>query len=103
MINFWKFKSANPFMVNYAYIDANEYLADNLFIKYKVKVHFGSEYQEPNTSFRIIRCKIRRGKEKPFEEALRELPNKAAIMGYPNYMEYCVGLMVRMEDVKNAA
>ena len=103
MINFWRLKTKNPFFSTYAYIDAGEHLADNLFIKHEVKVRFGAEYQAKDVPYRIILCKIRRGKEDAFEEALRELPNKAAIMGYQDYMEYCINLMTRIEKLRNAA
>ena len=102
MINFWRLKTRNPFFSHYAYIDAKEHLANNLFEKHNVNVRVRAEFQEKDALYRIISCKVRKGKEDAFEDAMRELPDKAAIMGYLDYIEYCVDLMARIEKLRNA-
>ena len=42
--NYWKLQKFSIFYTYYAFIDSQDYLADQLFVKHKVKVDFGKEY-----------------------------------------------------------
>ena len=65
----------------FAFLDAGEYLADGLFIKYQVTVKFMQEYARDDSPYLIIFCRIKKRDEDAFLDALRELPNKMLLCG----------------------
>ena len=71
------------------FLDSEDYLADQLFIKYKVTVDFGDEYVKENSPYHVIFCKIRKRDEKKFLDALSEMYDKMLLMGYKDYQEVC--------------
>ena len=68
---------------------ADEYLADQLFIKHKVPVKFGKEYCKNNSRYCVISCKIRKRYEEEFKKALAEMDNKMILRGYTDYADFC--------------
>lgn len=89
MENYLKLKSFSPFSSSYVFLDCDEYLADQLFIKHKVPVKFGGEFVRDGSRYRIISCKIRKKYEKSFLDALSEMYNKMILRGYEDYQEFC--------------
>ena len=87
--NYFKLKTISPFTYSYMFLDCDEYLADQLFIKYKVTVDFGDEYVKENSPYHVIFCKIRKRDEKKFLDALSEMYDKMLLMGYKDYQEVC--------------
>lgn len=73
----------------FCFIDTQEYLADSLFIKHKVRVWFQNEAHNPNTEFIIIFCKVKKDDADRFAEALEELNNKMTLLGHPDYENFC--------------
>ena len=63
----------------YAYMDTDAYLADQLFIKHQVRVHFREEYARDDSPYRVIFCHVRKRDQERFLEALNELPGKPKI------------------------
>lgn len=100
IVNYIKLQSWRPFTCQYMFIDTEEYLADKLFIKYRVPVHFGNEFVNEKSRYRVIVCRIRKHHEKYFKEALAALPDKMSLMGYTDYPEYCKELF---DSLKKAA
>ena len=48
-----------PILYNhYVFVDTSDYLADQLFIRHKVRVHFGEEMEHPEFPYIFIFCKI---------------------------------------------
>ena len=74
--NYYKLQSPSFFKFQYVFLDSEDYLADQLFIKYKVTVDFGDEY-------------VRERDEKKFLDALSEMYDKMLLMGYKDYQEVC--------------
>lgn len=64
--NYYKLQSPSFFKFQYVFLDSEDYLADQLFIKYKVTVDFGDEYVKENSPYHVIFCKIRKRDEKSF-------------------------------------
>ena len=60
----------------YAYMDTDAYLADQLFIKHQVRVHFREEYVRDGSPYRVIFCHVRKRDQERFLAALNELPGK---------------------------
>ena len=73
----------------YFFVDVEDYLADQLFIKHKVRVTFKHEYRKDGEKYLIIVCSVRKNDEKNFITALEELPQKMAILGYTDYSDFC--------------
>lgn len=81
----------------FVFLDAGDYLADSLFIKHKVTVKFIQEYGREDSPYRMIFCRIRKQDERAFLEALRELPNKMLLCGYPDYPARCRDFIEKIE------
>ena len=67
--NYYKLQSPSFFKFQYVFLDSEDYLADQLFIKYKVTVDFGDEYVKENSPYHVI-LQIRKRDEKKFLDAL---------------------------------
>ncbi len=86
------------FSFEYVYIDSDEYLADDLFIRHGVNVRYGAEYGHPkHPGYRIIHCHIEKQDEEEFRKALDELESKMLITGHDGYDKMCdfFGAMLR--------
>lgn len=73
----------------YTYLDAKNYQADGLFIKHRVPVKFLREYGKEDSQYVFVLCRVHKRDEKAFLEALKELPNKMLLCGYPDYADSC--------------
>lgn len=83
---------------HYAFVDAPEYLADQLFIRHQVTVHFGHEFTHPDHPYVIIFCKVRKKDSERFLLALDELHNKMILCGHPNYEDFCHEFIDRVRN-----
>ena len=90
--NYWRLQKFSIFYSHYAFIDSPDYLADQLFIKQKVKVDFDKEYGQEGSNYLVIFCKVRKTKEKEFIRALEELENKMLLMGHKDYLNFCTDM-----------
>ncbi len=89
------------FRLYYAYVDLNrdcDYVADSLFYKRKVPVHFTNELRRDGDEYRVIICRIPRKFRKLFEEALEELKTKMCLLGHNDYEEYCKNLKAELKE-----
>lgn len=87
--NYLKLRTISLFTYSYMFLDCDEYLADQLFIKHKVPVKFGKEYCKLDSKYRVISCKIRKRYAEEFKEALAEMNNKMLLCGYVDYAAFC--------------
>jgi len=85
----------------YVFLDAGGYLADGLFIKHQVTVKFMQEYGRDDSPYRTIFCRINKKDENAFHEALRELPNKMLLCGYPDYPARCRDFIEQVVNQKS--
>ena len=76
----------------YAFLDTDAYLADQLFIKHRVRVHFREEYVRNDSPYRVIFCHVRKRDQARFLTALEELPNKMLLLGHSDYLDACHAL-----------
>jgi len=98
----WELDDRRPFRRFFAYIDAAENLADQLFIKHEVAVDFGPEFGKAGSDYFVIICSIRKKDRQRFLEALKELPNKMLLFGHTDYEEHCASIK-KMLDEKDGA
>ena len=73
----------------FALIDTADHLADQLFIKHKVRVWFDEEYSRDDTPFCVIICRCRKRDISAFMAAASELTNKMLLCGHPDYPAFC--------------
>ncbi len=85
----------------FAFLDTGEYLADGLFIKYQVPVKFMQEYGRDDSTYLMIFCRIKKQDEGAFLKALRELPNKMLLCGYPDYSAQCWDFIEKIINQKS--
>jgi len=93
MKNYIKLQKRSLFYNYYIFVDTKDYLADGLFIKNKVYVHFGKEYTKQNCDYIIIFCKVRKKDEERFLHALKQLENKMLLLEQFYYPEFCRTLL----------
>ena len=77
---------------HYAFLDTAAYLADQLFIKHQVQVHFQAEYERDDSPYHVIFCRVRKSNRARFLSALEDLPAKMLLLGYTDYLETCHAL-----------
>ncbi len=82
-------KEISLFYKNYAYIDHDSYLADDIFISKKIKVKFKGDFKWDDSNYRVVLCKVKKKDSKRFEKALEELEDKMLLTGHVDYEEAC--------------
>lgn len=73
--------------ISFAYLDTDQYLADNLFVKYEVPVDFGDEMKRPGEKYLIIFARCKKKYESGLVLAMSELANKMLICGNTDFVE----------------
>lgn len=90
MSNYIYLKSSNFSKYRrYMYVDCNNYLADDLFIKNKITVNFEGDFTKDDSDYIFVYCKVKKKDHDKFIETLGELKNKMLIMGYSDYESFC--------------
>lgn len=85
---------------HFAIIDTDDYLADSLFVRHKVRVWFSTEFGKDDSPYRVIMCKCRKKDTPKFLDAIKELPNKMLLCGYRDYLTFCAELKNKLETAK---
>lgn len=88
--NYWKIISFSLLYDYFAYIDTKDYLADQLFIRHKVRVWFGKQFEKKGSPFILVLCKVRKKDVDRFLDALSEMENKMLLSGHRDYPEFCI-------------
>lgn len=94
----WTIAKFSFLYAHFAIIDTADYLADQLFIKHEVRVHFGGEFVNQDERYRIILCKCRKRDVDCFLAAVSELPNKMLLCGHTDYLTFCEDLKSRVSS-----
>lgn len=97
-MNFFRLDNFSVWYRSYAFVDCDEYYADQIFIDNKIKVKFGKEFKDSKSAYRMIFCKVRKRDEEKFLEAISELRNKMILMGYTDYEEQCQNICKRLKS-----
>ena len=84
----------------FAFVDTKDYLADQIFIKHKLRVYFGAEYanNEGKHDYLIIFCKIKKKDVEEFDKCMKELQNKMLLLGYTDYVDFATDLVTKIEQ-----
>lgn len=73
----------------FAYIDTMGFLADRIFVDNKVRVKFCGDYKHREKNYVIVICKVKEKDVPMFLQALKELKNRAILMGNTDYETFC--------------
>ena len=84
----------------WAYFDVPDYYADNLFIKHKCPVVFGTEFRHKKSPYRVITCKTLKILRHRFTAAMHELPYMMALNGRGDYLDYCAA---ELQNIRESA
>lgn len=87
----------------FLFFDTPEYLADQLFIKQKVRVWFKQEYAKEGSPFLAIFCRVKKKDSAKFLAALDALKNKMILCGYPEYEAEVQKMMRHLEEAKGGS
>ena len=98
MKNFWKMEESFGKHFSYAYIDLNNYFADEIFLEKNIEVKFLREMIRGASPYRIVICKIKREDGEAFEEALKLLEDKILLLGHSDYLAVCAELEKQLEE-----
>lgn len=90
VVNYIQLKSGKlSRYINFAYIDTTGYLADRIFIENKVRVKFCGDYKHREKNYVIVTCKVKEKDVPMFLQALKELKNRALLVGNTDYETFC--------------
>ena len=84
----------------FMYFDVKPYLADQLFIRRKVRVWFDGEYVKADYPYTMILCHVRKKDITAFLEALKDLKRSMIICGYSDYEEDASAFLDNLERLK---
>lgn len=96
--NYFPIKKFSLFYNFFVYIDSKTYQADNVFIKHNIKISFVEDFLNPNSSYAMVICKVKKRDITEFKKALSELPNKMLLCGYSDYFEECNRISVALSS-----
>lgn len=97
LLGCWRLEKFSLWNAHYAFVDTEEYLADQLFVQHRVRVNFGAEYSSPGHKYRIIMCSCRKKDTPSFEKSIQELPNKMLLLGHTDYIEFSENMKERFK------
>lgn len=84
----------------FAFLDTDAYLADQLFIKHQVRVHFREEYVRDDSPYCVIFCHVRKRDRVRFQASLAELPKKMMLLCHTDYLAVCGALWSKCDRQK---
>ncbi len=82
------YKEIRRYSLRYAFFmfyDTTPYLADQIFIRHKLKVWFEQEYVKDGFPYRAIICHVKKKDVPIFEACMKELKIIMIICGHPDY------------------
>lgn len=91
-LNYVRVKSTIPRKQGFAFVDTKKNLADGIFIKHKLFVKFGKEFEKPGEKYKIIFCHVDRKRASDFKDCMKELVDKMLLLGNTDYEEFCESL-----------
>lgn len=88
--NFIKLQDWFPFRSTYAYVDTEDYTADQYFARRQFPIKFmKGEYKKPGSPFVIVRVRFPSRCEPGFEEVMYELQRAILLKGHKDYKDFC--------------
>ena len=82
----------------FLYFDVKSHLADQLFIRHKVRVWYRSEFASKDSPYTAIFCRVRKRDVPAFLAALEELKKSMLICGYTDYETKVSTILKRLNN-----
>lgn len=76
----------------FVYIDVDDHLADDIFVKNKIPVKFKGDYKHDDKKYIIVYCKVKSKYLDEFTNSLGKLKNKMIHNGFTDYEVFCKNL-----------
>lgn len=92
-------ETSSLFRKYFIYVDvADKNLADNVFIRNKLRVNFDSDVARPDKQFKGVICSVRKRDAEVFKKCMSELVNVVILRGYTGYEEFCESMFEYLKD-----
>ena len=89
MKNFVRLNKLSLLNRHYTFVDTRDYLADQVFINNKLRVHFGGEMCKDGEKYIFVLCHVRKRDAERFELSMKDLRNKMLLLGNNDYLDFC--------------
>ena len=73
----------------FLYVDVEEHLADDVFVKNKIPVKFTGDYKHDDEKYILVYCKVMPKYTEEFSNSLLKLKSKMYLNGYTDYESFC--------------
>ena len=101
-LNVIKVSCINPFMEKYLYFDTHEFLADEIFVKNKVRVFFANkQWGKPGEKYCLVVCRIFKKSRDGFFKSLEQLFDKMLLCGNTDYYDHVKDFWVQVAAMKD--
>ena len=84
------------FSCGFVYLDTPELLSEAAFRKYNVDVNIKSYIPLEDSPYILVCCRVRKSMGEAFTAAMREMPDRMAICGHPDYAEQAKKIFAEM-------
>lgn len=90
---YWPIQKLSLRYACFLFFDTIPYLADQLFIRHRVRVWFEREYAKEGTPYIAVLCHVRKKDVPQFLDALEDLKKSMLLCGHPDYVTEIRSLM----------
>ena len=99
---YWTIKKFSLRFAYFAFFDTTPYLADQLFIRRKVRVWFDKEFARDGSPYIAVFCHVRKRDVPQFLAALEDLKKSMMLCGHLEYQAEISKFMEEVEKLKGA-
>jgi hypothetical protein len=82
----------------FVYIDVDDHLADDIFVKNKIPVKFRGDYKHDDKKYVLVYCKVKPKYIDEFLNSLGELKNEMFHNGFADYDMFCKNMLDRIRQ-----
>lgn len=82
----------------FVYIDVDDHLADDIFVKNKIPVKFKGDYKHDDKKYVLVYCKVKPKYIVEFLNSLGELKNKMLHNGFTDYETFCKNVLEKIRQ-----
>lgn len=99
---YWPIEKFSLRYACFLFFDTASYLADQLFIRHRVRVWFDQEYAKKGSPYIAVLCHVRKKEVPQFLDALEDLKKCMLLCGHPDYVAEIHALMDPAQPLKGA-
>ena len=98
--NYIKCRKSSAIYSYYMYVDTWERKGDRIFDDYNLKLKLTDDIDDGIDIYQLVDVRVRKKDEEKFLEALSKLPNRMLLTGFPDYNDYCSGIVPFFEELE---